>query len=108
MDRMKVRGDTLLAELWYPRSDGEPQYVEIDLVDVRASDGIRVSYDFERDGWVIEQRSQFGNDETTGKILDPNWTEVAFVQSWALDNSCDNFWCPKPAFGGGLCDDCRT
>ena len=48
---------------------------------MRAAHGIRATYDFERDGWKIEQASTFsweGNDE----VCDPDWQEVAFIQAW--------------------------
>jgi len=84
------RGDDLEVALWYPpmkasdpalpHSNGRA--IQIDLVHVRASDGIRVFYDFDRDGWVIQQpkRLCWEADENP----DPQWTEVAFAQSWAL------------------------
>ena len=52
------------------------------LTDVRAADDIRISYDYDRDGWVIEQASIFewdGDDEE----CDEDWQEVAFVKAWA-------------------------
>jgi hypothetical protein len=79
----KIDGDTIRADLWYPHT--EPvKHVEIGLVDVRASDGIRVTYDFERDGWVICQPTKLCwacDDENP----DMGWKEVAFVKSWALE-----------------------
>ena len=76
-----IVGDHIDVELFYPRNSYE-KAVEISLSDVRASDGIRVEYDFDRDGWVIMQPSQIscGPDEE----FDEQWTETAFVQSWAL------------------------
>lgn len=59
-------------EFWYPRH-GNNEHLEIALVDIRSSDGIRVSYDFDRDGWKIEQ--PLDNDE---------WAEVVLIPSWQL------------------------
>ena len=77
---------TTVAKLWYPGTDspGSNDYVEIKLVHVRAADSIRVSYDFERDGYRIEQasRSEFDAD---GNEQDPDWQEVAFVQAWGRE-----------------------
>ena len=39
----------IVAELWYSR-DNPDQFVEVALIDVRASDSIRVSFDFDRSG----------------------------------------------------------
>lgn len=75
---------TKQVELWYPRVNGNPEYIEIDLSDVRAADGIRVSYDFDRDGWRIEQASKF-EFAAEDKVCDPDWQEVAFVQAWARE-----------------------
>ena len=72
--------DAIQIRLEYPRS--RPiKYINIDLIDVRASDGIRISYDFDRDGWVIEQPTVLSWDGDD-KICDPKWREAAFIQSW--------------------------
>jgi hypothetical protein len=75
-------GDTLNVEFWYPRNEDEPiKFIEVGLTEVRAADNIRISYDFDRDGWKIEQASTFswlGNDP----VCDQDWQEVAFVQAW--------------------------
>ncbi len=73
--------DTLHVELFYPEGT-HAQHVDIGLMHVRASDGIRVTYDFERDGWIIEQPTRlcWANDEAP----DMGWKEVAFIKSWQL------------------------
>lgn len=83
MEQCKIRGNTLYAELFYPRNT-EVKYVEVDLSDIRAADGIRISYDFERDGWKIEQASTFSWSIDDGEC-DSDWQEVAFVQAWARE-----------------------
>ena len=47
------------VQLWYPRNEGSADTIEIELSDVRAADSLQVSYDFDRDGWVIKQASIF-------------------------------------------------
>lgn len=76
--------DTLQVDLVYPRSN-RIKHVEVGLIDVRASDGVRISYDYERDGWVIEQpRSrQAGEDIVDFRTA---WIETAFVRSWVLQD----------------------
>ena len=74
--------DTQRVELLYPRSR-PVKYIEIDLIDIRASEGIRVSYDFDRDGWIIEQPTILEWD-TDDEEMDCGYKEVAFVQSWQL------------------------
>jgi hypothetical protein len=80
------------VELHYPRVEGNKDCVIIDLTDVRASDGIRIHYDFKRDGWVICQPrySQVPVYKSDGKTVDyymekEEWIETAFVQSWPFE-----------------------
>lgn len=77
-----VVGDELHIDLWYPDVRGtEIRKFVIGLMDTRAADSIRVSYDKDRDGWKIEQASTFewkADDEE----CDPDWQEVAFIQAW--------------------------
>lgn len=79
------RGDTLCVENTYPNiTKVGVKYFEIDQESVRASDGIRLHYDYDRDGWVIEQPTKLiwlANDDP----CDMGWKEVAFIQSWALE-----------------------
>lgn len=83
------RGLTVAVTLLYPPRDetdealnhGKPRFVEFDQESVRASDGIRIHYDYERDGYAIEQSSRFAWGAEGP--CDPDWQEVAFVQSWA-------------------------
>jgi len=75
------------------RSDGEDEsYVQIYLSHVRAADDIRIRYDFDRDGWVVEQASVFEWD-TTGivdPVCDPEWAEVAFILAWGRAKKKDD------------------
>jgi hypothetical protein len=75
------KGEVGRVELFYP-SDEVPAFVDIELSHVRASDGIRIRYDFERDGWVIMQPSTMEYPET--------WVESAFVESWAKSPDEEN------------------
>jgi len=93
------RDDTLLVELCYPpRTDEDHRkrfvegrgwqvtHIEIDQMSVRATDGIRLNYDYKRDGWVIEQASRFAWP-LEDQACDRDWQEVAFIQSWARAES---------------------
>jgi len=81
LDRYKLNHE-LHIDLCYPDvKDTEIKKIVVGLVDVRAADDIRISYDKKRDGWKIEQASTFewdGDDE----ICDPDWQEVAFIEAW--------------------------
>lgn len=70
-------------ELHYPGVSGNPEAIQIGMMHVRASDDLRISYDFDRDGWKIEQAGVFSWPE--GEEPDSDWQEVAFVRAWARD-----------------------
>ncbi len=76
------RGDTLSVELTYPKISSQGiKFIEVDQESVRASDGIRMFYDYDRDGWAIQQPTRLiWNKEP----YDMGWKEVAFIQSWGL------------------------
>lgn len=78
-DHVYAIGRTINVNLMYPRMDGAFNSVEVGLTDVRAADSILISYDFERDGYVIKQASKFELDD---EEQDPDWQEVAFIQAW--------------------------
>lgn len=81
------RGDELHVSLTYPDLEKKAlKSVVFDQESVRASDGIRISYDYQRDGYVIEQASTFCWD-VGDEVCDPDWQEVAFIQAWARDKT---------------------
>jgi hypothetical protein len=85
IDYSEVRGDELHIDLWYPGvPDTTIKKFVIGLVDVRAADDIRISYDKARDGWKIEQASIFEWD-ADDEVCDPDWQEVAFIQAWGRE-----------------------
>ena len=82
--------DRLHIELTYPphsdaeNTHGQCRYVYVNQESVRASDGIRIYYDFERDGFVIEQPKQrIIVRENYDEIIE-DWIEVGFFRSWHL------------------------
>lgn len=78
---IQIHRDELHVDLQYPRNSDIKKIV-VGLMDVRAADSIRISYDFDRDGYKIEQASIFewaGDDE----VCDHGWQEVAFIQAWS-------------------------
>lgn len=81
-------GKTACIDLWYPRCDDRPEYLEVGLVDVRAADGIRLHYDFDRDGFVVEQPKPIVEkvDETGCIHCGEEWIEVGFFQSWKFNH----------------------
>lgn len=79
MEQAYRRGLLFCVDLFYPREPGHAHTIEIGLTDVRAADPIRVTYDFDRDGWSILQANR---NVDAG---DPDqWYEVAFTKAWAL------------------------
>lgn len=83
-------GSELHIDLWYPphtaeqSKPGEIQSMVIGLQHVRAADEIRVSYDFVRNGWIIEQASKF-EWNITDVVCDRCWKEVSFLKAWGSD-----------------------
>ena len=49
--QMVRRGKEFHIDLCWPRNEENIDSFVVNLMDVRASDGIRISYDFDRDGW---------------------------------------------------------
>lgn len=86
------RGDELDVTLTYPpytdadNTNEKCRYITVDQESVRASDGIRLYYDFYRDGFVIQQASTF-SWSMDDNVCDPDWKEVAFVQSWGREKT---------------------
>lgn len=88
------RGDTLSVEFWYPRNEDSAKFVELGLSDVRAADNIRIFYDFERDGWIVQQASVFAWKIEDEKC-DPDWHEVSFIKAWAREKiNAENLFDP--------------
>lgn len=71
-------------ELMYPNCEGNIKGIQIGLCDVRAADDIRITYDFDRDGWKIEQASIF-IFENEDEEQDEDWQEVAFIKAWGRE-----------------------
>lgn len=84
-------GDTLRVELTYPpwtdadNKNGQCRYVYVDQEAVRASDGVRLHYDYQRDGFVVEQPRPFMRIVDGVYRCDETWIEVGFFQSWKFD-----------------------
>ena len=80
------RDDTLTVEFAYPRQN-KIKYIEVGICDVRAADNIRIHYDFDRDGYVLEQA--YINEIDMGDYIDAAtniWEEVGFFESWSLEH----------------------
>lgn len=53
----------------------------IELCHTRSANIIRIEFDSDRDGYIIQQPTQFEwpiDDDT----CDPHWKEVAFIDAW--------------------------
>ncbi len=77
------RGDEAYVTLSYPRNS-ELKHIVVELSDVRANDGVRLTFDYDRDGWSIQQASTF-EWECDDEVCDPDWQEVFFVEGWARE-----------------------
>lgn len=83
MDHIEIDTDDkpVTVNLSYPRHR-DVKSVRIDLVDVRAANAIHVSYDFDRDGWVIKS-DMYNIDNPDAKESD-ELHEVAFIKAWPM------------------------
>ncbi len=81
---MNQQPNRLRAVLSYSRTPGNPAQVEVELEDIRAADSLLIYYDFDRDGWSINQASRFEWPAEDAEC-DPDWQEVAFIQAWARE-----------------------
>ncbi|MEL6061893.1 MULTISPECIES: hypothetical protein [unclassified Methylobacterium] len=80
-----TRGDTLHVDLTYPNITKEGcRHIHVNQESVRASDGILLSYDYDRDGWSIQQEVMIDMDGCMMPVEPEQWVEVAFIKSWAL------------------------
>ena len=73
ISQARVYKDTCHINLWYPGIDDNPTFMQVGLDHCRAADNIRISYDFDRDGYKIEQSDG------------DNWFEVFFAQAWKYE-----------------------
>lgn len=72
-------------DLFYPRAGNDnATHIQVGLSDVRSADSIRISYDFDRNGYVIEQASIFSWDVDDTE-MNSDWQEVAFIQAWGRE-----------------------
>jgi hypothetical protein len=77
-----IIGDTAHLDLWYPTVNSI-KAIQIGLMDVRAANSIRITYDHKRDGWVISMATVHQWD-FNDPVCDPCFQEVAFIHAWAV------------------------
>ena len=78
-----ISTDTVGITLYYPRVNSH-KFIEASISDVRADDGIRLYFDFDRDGWVVQKPTKLSWE--VDEEPDPHWKEVAFIQGWMFIN----------------------
>lgn len=71
---MKIKN----VDLDYPRANDHPyggtQAIIVDLLDVRSARDIHITYDFDRDGWVISAQ--------VDQNMSGPYVEKAFIPAW--------------------------
>ena len=55
-DIARTTSDEVYVHLWYPQCVDRPKAIRIGLMDVRYAPDIQVSYDYERNGWLIKEQ----------------------------------------------------
>ena len=86
-NNIKIENNTVSVDLYYPRLEEiMPDAVEINIIDVRSADPIRIEYDFNHNGWVIKQ----SREQKDGK---EQWVEVGYFQVREMEedkcNTCN-------------------
>lgn len=85
-------GPDLQVTLTYPAwkdadiEQDQCRYVTVNQEAVRASNGVRLHYDYERDGFVVEQPQPRLVYVGNNSYEEPeDWVEVAFLKSWKFN-----------------------
>jgi hypothetical protein len=78
VDTLSMGKEPVYLDLYYPRLEQNPSKIVIALMDVRAAQDIHVTYDFDRDGWVISKDMSNDLDLDAEEDL----REVAFIPAW--------------------------
>lgn len=83
-------GNLVNMDFYYPRTKDAVDTFEVGMTDVRATDSIRIKYDFPRDGWVIYQ-PKTTIIRVSEDILkeETEWIESAFCPSWNFEEEDD-------------------
>lgn len=76
--------DHLHVDFIYPKRDGG-RSLHVGLSDVRAADDIRITYDFARDGWKIEQEVLVADSGMSFSKEPREWREAAFIHAWQFE-----------------------
>lgn len=86
-------GDQLHVTLTYPpwtdadNTNDQCRYIHVNQEAVRASDGLRLHYDYQRDGFVVEQKKPYWVKRPDGVYEDAEeWIEVGFFKSWQFND----------------------
>lgn len=81
-----MEDNVLKVELHYPGVKGNKDTIEVGMTSVRADDGIRLKYDFERNGWAIYKPKVTHPYESIGRYgYLEEWVEVAYIPSWQFE-----------------------
>lgn len=68
-------------DLWYPSAFDEiPKEIRVGLAHVRAANDLLISYDFDRDGWVIKM-TPTSDDSGMLEEIGPA-EEIVFIDAW--------------------------
>jgi hypothetical protein len=77
-----IRDGVAFVDVGRPESH-QPHAVEVVLMDTRASDSIRIVYDFPRNGWsVLRPKLAYVQTGESSYEERAEWIEVHFSESW--------------------------
>lgn len=81
-------GPELHVTLTYPprtdadNKDNQCRFVVVEQESVRNADGLRLWFDFKRNGWVVEQNAPTMDAFDGGHRHTDHWQEVFFAPAW--------------------------
>lgn len=99
----KRSGDTIHVDLWYPTVGADCRAVEVHLMCVRAANSLRVRFDHDRNGYVLEMEDILAHEShpnACSQLNTPSYSEVGFVAAWEKGEAiCPE--CKIDVTGGG-------
>lgn len=77
-----IYDNAIHVDLTHPRIEDRPSKIIVSLMDTRAADNITITYDYERDGWVVSRDILDQLDDIMASKTVAH-AEVAFVPAWS-------------------------
>lgn len=80
-----MEDNVMHVNLEYPGVNGNKDTIEVNMTHVRADDGLRLKYDFDRNGWAIFKPKVTHPHQGDSYGYHEEWVEVAYIESWQFE-----------------------